>query len=391
MSNVSDDYYLIVGEELKAGFRDEGLWTKAFALEDGNEAKAKAHYIRLRVEQLSERDAAKLARTEKNPHKAKDHGVVQDTPQNFKINVSSEKIASKNLRNIIFLLIGIAFIFIAYKNISSPKPASPNQTTLTPSTPSEKSVPAAEKFNAPSASDLLQAGVMINETDTGRIISIDGEITQTMAKIVKKVLADKYYTVDLNWPIILIDSKGGDLYAAMEIGRAIRSLSMSSVVVGRDAVCFSSCVFILAAAEQRLREGKIGIHRPYAESPSISADVAAKNFQQISIDAKKYLREMRIREALFDEMANIPPDQIYIFRSLEELNRYGLIGLDPVAEERLTAIRMKQYSITDRQVYMQRNKDANATCSNDFIYAGEKYTFSRCYDAFMNNTLRISR
>lgn len=391
MSNVSGDYYLIVGEELKAGFRDEGLWTKAFALEDGNEAKVKAHYIRLRVEQLSERDITKSLGTEKNRNTATALGVGRNMRQNSETEISNDKENKKHSRHIIFALIAAALLFIAYKNIISPKQATPSQATLTPSAAIENPTPTAETYEPPSASELIQAGIQINETDVAKVISIEGEITPKMAAIFKKVLADKYYTVDLNWPVITINSKGGDLYSAMEIGRAIRSHSMSSVVVSRDAVCFSSCVFILAAAEQRLREGTIGIHRPYAEFPSISAEVAAKKFQKISTDGKKYLRDMRIREALFDDMVNIPPDQIHIFQSLEELNKYGIIGLDPVAEERLAAMRMKQYGIADRQVYMQRNKDANSTCSDNFVYAGNRYTLSSCYDAFMTGNLRISR
>ncbi len=41
--------YLIVAKELSLNRRDEGLWTKAFALENGDERATKARYIRERV------------------------------------------------------------------------------------------------------------------------------------------------------------------------------------------------------------------------------------------------------------------------------------------------------------------------------------------------------
>lgn len=49
-----DDLFAAVAKELMHNHRDEGLWTKAFALENGDDRKTKAHYIRLRVQALKE-------------------------------------------------------------------------------------------------------------------------------------------------------------------------------------------------------------------------------------------------------------------------------------------------------------------------------------------------
>ena len=53
----SDDDALFtqVAKEIVREEIDEGLWAKAFALENGDERKTKAHYMRLRVEQLQRR------------------------------------------------------------------------------------------------------------------------------------------------------------------------------------------------------------------------------------------------------------------------------------------------------------------------------------------------
>lgn len=52
LSEVSDEVFALVARELATGKPDEVLWTKAFALQNGNESAAKAHYIRLRAEQI---------------------------------------------------------------------------------------------------------------------------------------------------------------------------------------------------------------------------------------------------------------------------------------------------------------------------------------------------
>ena len=51
-------FFGVVAKDLTLNQQDEGLWTMAVALENGDEAKTKAHYIRLRVKQLLEKVAA---------------------------------------------------------------------------------------------------------------------------------------------------------------------------------------------------------------------------------------------------------------------------------------------------------------------------------------------
>lgn len=51
-TSIDDQVFLRVARELAANQKDEALWMKAFALENGDTAKTKAHYVRLRVEKL---------------------------------------------------------------------------------------------------------------------------------------------------------------------------------------------------------------------------------------------------------------------------------------------------------------------------------------------------
>lgn len=56
------ELYGLVAKELAVNSKDEGLWTMAFALENGDEARTKAHYIRLRVKQLEAQPAQQAER-----------------------------------------------------------------------------------------------------------------------------------------------------------------------------------------------------------------------------------------------------------------------------------------------------------------------------------------
>ena len=50
--NIDDQLYDIVAKEIRAESLVEGLYTRAFAEADGDKEKAKARYIKLRVQQL---------------------------------------------------------------------------------------------------------------------------------------------------------------------------------------------------------------------------------------------------------------------------------------------------------------------------------------------------
>jgi len=65
--------YEIVGKELEANMLCQGTWTKAFAEAEGNDEKAKALYIKLRVAQLPQ----EIARLRKHK-KLETHGCLPD-------------------------------------------------------------------------------------------------------------------------------------------------------------------------------------------------------------------------------------------------------------------------------------------------------------------------
>lgn len=93
-------------------------------------------------------------------------------------------------------------------------------------------------------------------------------------------------------PYFKLDTPGGDVVAAMTIGRLLRK-ERAYVQIDPDAVCLSACVLVLAGAVEREVQGKIGIHRPYFEIPAdpISTDNIKEAYQNMLQQMRIYLRE----------------------------------------------------------------------------------------------------
>lgn len=95
-------------------------------------------------------------------------------------------------------------------------------------------------------------------------IAISGEITMSGIEDVNflidwmRSLEPAHHTVP-----VFLDSPGGDLIAAMEIGKTLRR-SHAWTIVSNYKECSSACVFILASGVQRnaFEGAKLGLHRP---------------------------------------------------------------------------------------------------------------------------------
>jgi ATP-dependent protease ClpP protease subunit len=370
MNSPDDQIFLDVAKELQAGTIDQALWTKAFAIENGDEKRTRAHYIRLRVTSIAE--------SQKPNH--------ESHRKNIKNNISPSQRRPTN--RIIILIIGsliiISLLIVVFRK-------TPTETkTITPTTEITKAPVKTNEQLHPA--DLFIAGIAIQPDPSVNRISLFGEINEEMANTFAKLMKDYDAQDKERLLFINVNSKGGNLHSAMDIGRIIRKRWNTSVVsVGPDSECYSACVFILAAGEQRVREGKIGIHRPYAEKPNKNSESTAQWFDKLTTDAKTYLKEMRVRESLFDDMISIPPEQMHIFQSDREMDRYGLLALDPVAQERITAMLMERHGLKDRVLFMQRDNDARSVCSDSFEYAGRKYSYDECYTEFVTGKLIINR
>jgi len=183
-------------------------------------------------------------------------------------------------------------------------------------------------------------------------------------------IRDYYY---LDGTMVVLNSEGGDLVAAMEIGQIIRSRSLLTDV-GGTARCASACVFILAAGVDRSAYGKIGIHRPHFDDryfADLTLAQARAKYEQLQTMATRYLREMGMPDDLYIEMMRIPSDGIR-WLSPEESYKLGLDGLDPAYEEWLRAQYAQQFGADGYQRHISGWKLLNQCgtvrrCREDII------------------------
>ena len=161
-------------------------------------------------------------------------------------------------------------------------------------------------------------------------LMIEGRIAANDVALVKQALEQ---TQGAGRLLLMLDSEGGDIAAAIEIGRLIRRWADSVALISLNSKCFSACVFVLAGGLHRTVHGKVGIHRPFGAAPKTATyESTQKEFRALEQSARKFLQEVNIPVALFDEMMSVPPQKLRIL-SEEELARYGVSQNDPIYEE----------------------------------------------------------
>ena len=176
-------------------------------------------------------------------------------------------------------------------------------------------------------------------------------------------------------PNFSLNSNGGDVESAIYIGRKLRALRASAIVLV-NSNCHSSCVFILAGATQRIVSGKVGIHKPYSEK---IGDLKYKDLQKahdrLNILSKHYLSDMNLPSSLFDEMIRIPSHNLKIL-SESELNKYGLNATDPVQQELFDSKEAAEYNLTKSE-YLQRKSQVESECKT-YFNAGKFQQYADC-------------
>lgn len=179
---------------------------------------------------------------------------------------------------------------------------------------------------------------------------------------------------------IELDSLGGDVRAAMDIGRVLRSLDVY-VEVPSEAVCASSCVLLYAAGTQRsffrkagMANGPIIIHRPFfPEAKSATFGDVQSGYNKLAQEVKSYLVEMNVKPELWDRMMQIPSHSGEAL-SVEQLDAFGMGVVDPVKAELNAQREAERYGIS-RDAYNQRKPIADSYCridSPDFAACRER-------------------
>lgn len=173
-------------------------------------------------------------------------------------------------------------------------------------------------------------------------LRITGQITDQDAKAVERLIAAA--TEASGWathagakkPLVLLDSRGGEVVAAMRIGRLLRQHT-AWVWVDKGAECASACVFILAGGvERNIATGaRVLLHRPYFD-PRFFAELSAADaqhlYRKLADMSKEYLKDMGMPDALFERMLKVPSQKAELL-SPRDLETLRLEGSDPAFEE----------------------------------------------------------
>ena len=176
---------------------------------------------------------------------------------------------------------------------------------------------------------------------------LSGEIKSSDVFELTKHLS-KHHSIELN-------SLGGDLSAAINIGKLLRNRNIMAFV-SYDHTCVSACVLVLAGSTFRMIKGKIGIHRPYLPQDNATTVEEQKViYDSIRKVVINYLDIMNINPTLYDDMFRISPRSVK-FLSKEELDFYGLSGTDPYFEEAASVLEARKLRISKEELFKRKNQ-----------------------------------
>lgn len=214
---------------------------------------------------------------------------------------------------------------------------------------------------------------------------ISGEITSMDVNQVKTIVQskcapgpDSFYGISK--AMFSLNSSGGDIYAAMEIGKLIRKARATCEMSPKDK-CYSACVFVLAGAVGRIVGGEVGIHRPFSTYVGNRDYQNTQNeYRRMETAIRAYLKEMNLPDQLFEAMVRVPPEEIRIL-SDAELEAFGLSGTDPVEQDTEDAMDASYYGISKAES-IRRRASVNKGCPIS-SFKGQLQALVDCKDAYM--------
>jgi ATP-dependent protease ClpP protease subunit len=116
-----------------------------------------------------------------------------------------------------------------------------------------------------------------------------------------------------------VDTRGGEIFAAMEIGRLLRR-ELAAVHVAAGAECSSACVFVLMGAPLRsvAPGARVGIHRP---TLGVAGSGALE--EPLRAQAALYAEEMNVSDGIIDGMMSVRGRRLR-YLTAADLAAYGI-------------------------------------------------------------------
>ncbi len=143
------------------------------------------------------------------------------------------------------------------------------------------------------------------------------------------VVADE---LQIHKRILDLDSSGGQVESAIVAGDSIGE-SGWTIWVREGSICHSACVFVLAAGDNRLLTGKVGIHRMMRiSSKATSRAELNRELHEVYDNVKDYLQRNGVAVGVADLMMTVPNRSLRLLTA-EELRQYGLDGTNAVQDD----------------------------------------------------------
>jgi len=196
-----------------------------------------------------------------------------------------------------------------------------------------------------------------------------GKISADFADLVERVsaMADR---MEIGKRILDIDSAGGQVEDGIRAGDAIGD-SHWTIWVREGSVCHSACVFILAAGDNRIVSGDVGIHRIIRlhSDATTRAELEAE-LRDVHDNIKEYFARNGVDVAVADMMMTVPSSQLRLLTA-DELRQYGLSGSNPVQDdlERIRLARKCGESFVHRREAFLRTFEAKCAAGDGDVDA----------------------
>lgn len=158
-----------------------------------------------------------------------------------------------------------------------------------------------------------------------------GKISADFAELVERVSA-MAERMEIGNRILDIDSAGGQVEDAIRAGDTIGDAHWT-IWVREGDLCHSACVFILAAGDNRLISGPVGVHRIIRlHSDATTRAALEQELRAVHDRIKNYFARNGVDVAVADMMMTVPSSDLRLLTA-DELRQYGLSGSNPVQDD----------------------------------------------------------
>ncbi|XDA99252.1 hypothetical protein AB1M95_04915 [Sulfitobacter sp. LCG007] len=131
--------------------------------------------------------------------------------------------------------------------------------------------------------------------------------------------ADYLETLQTPPDLVALNSPGGSVQEALELGRMIRERELDTGVLS-GSICASACPYVLASGVARIvsRGAAVGMHQHFYDAePLLPVFMVVENIQRGQGRTMDHLIDMGVDPALMRYSLNTPPEAIYVLIEAE--------------------------------------------------------------------------